>query len=750
MPTPTQSTAAPSDSRSLGDKSSSPAAAGFQQRWQQLGSEARRTWLFVGGALACLAVTALFELASRPDEIREYGKVGQEFYPEFTDPTLATSLAVKVIDSEELEPLEFSVLQADNGRWVIPSHHNYPADAADQLAKTASSVIGIKRGAMVTRWASDHPRYGVVDPETDSVSVDQIEGIGKRLTLANKDGVLASYIIGEKLEGKDNQYYVRHPGEDETYIADLDISLSTRFRDWINTDLLDITNFDVRRLSLNDYSFEERGTTLALTNTVVSTLTRESSGADWTMEGIDTQSQEVNQEAARSTVDAVADLAIIGVRPKQPGLTADLKLDRDALRTQRDLDRLQSDLLSRGFLLQPSQSDPNVLRLISREGEMSAGTEDGLVYNLHFGRVFTGSEKELEIGLNADSGDQKPADKDQSEGQGDGAATAAKADSQSADPDSNNAKTAGETPPAEQADSPQDKGEPAGDEASGKPGRYVFVRVEFDPTLLGDKPNPVEPQMPEELRAAEATDEKAAEATDEKAAEATDEKAEEKEGEPAQTAEPSAETPAANTDPQAAEGGAAETKAEAEKAKEEQLQKLRQQYEETQQKFQDDKRALEDYEAKVTAGTKKAEDLNRRFAQWYYVIPGESYDKLSLSRDDLLKAKEAAAPGAEATEGDAALQPPAAAETVGDSSPADPGAAEMKQPGEAQPKEETPPADATAPEPPQPAEGKPAEGEPVANEAPAESPQPEAAKPDQPAAEGDAEAEASAGPADPS
>ena len=145
---------------------------------------------------------------------------------------------------------------------MIPSHHNYPADAADQLAKTASSVIGIKRGAMVTRWASDHARYGVVDPQTDSVGIDELEGIGKRITLAGKDGtVLASYIVGKKVEGEGNWYYVRHPGEDETYIADLDINLTTRFRDWVNTDLLDIAATDVLRIELNDYSFDEiRGT----------------------------------------------------------------------------------------------------------------------------------------------------------------------------------------------------------------------------------------------------------------------------------------------------------------------------------------------------------------------------------------------------------------------------------------------------------------------------------------------------------
>ena len=106
------------------------------------GGDARRTGLFVGGAVACLAITALFEIASRPAEIQEYGKVGEEFYPDFADPTLATNLSVKVIDAEELKPLEFSVKQSENGRWVIPSHHDYPADAEDQLKQVGDVYLG--------------------------------------------------------------------------------------------------------------------------------------------------------------------------------------------------------------------------------------------------------------------------------------------------------------------------------------------------------------------------------------------------------------------------------------------------------------------------------------------------------------------------------------------------------------------------------------------------------------------------------
>ena len=567
---------------------------------QEMSDEGRKTLIFAGSAVACLLITGAFELASRPETITEYGRVGEEFYPEFADPTVAKSLSVKVIDADELRPLEFSVEQAANGRWVIPSHHGYQADAEDRLADTASSVIGIKRGAMVTRWPADHARYGVVDPETESVGVDELDGIGKRLTLRGEDdSVLASYIIGKQVDDEEGQYYVRHPAEDETYIADLDISLSTKFTDWINTDLLDINNFDVRQVVLNDYSFEERGRSLAVTETVVSELSRETSSDDWQLESID-ESKEVDQDAIRETVNAVADLELAGVRPKQPGLGGDLTLDRSVVRSQADVDRLQADLLSRGFLLQPNESDPNQLRLISREGEVSVGAEDGLKYNLHFGRVFTGSDEELEIGFESGDGDDsnEPAD--------DGA---------------------GESPEDEATGEETDEDEADEDDASasGKPGRYVFIRVEVDPKLLGEVPEPVEPEMPEELKEAEAAEE--AESEDEDGSE-EDTDADESPDEGGEDSDADAEADDKEEDEEA-------------KKREEELEKLRGEFEEAKQKYADDQRALKEYNEKLEEAKSKAEELNRRFALWYYVIPGESYDKLALSREDLVKEKAA-------------------------------------------------------------------------------------------------------------
>ena len=566
-----------------------------------------RTMAFVGVAVGCLAITGLFDAMNRPAAIEEFGKMGQEFYPEFTDPTTATSLTVSVIDPEEVKPLQFSVKQSDDtGQWVIPSHHDYPADAADQLAKTASSIIGIKRGAMISRWESDHAKYGVVDPETDSVSIDQIEGIGKRITIGGpNEATLASYIVGKKNEDSTNQYFVRHPDEAETYIAELDINLTTKFGDWVNTDLLEITDGDIVRLDLNDYSFDEiQGT---ITGNIESVLSRDSSSADWELEGIDAETEQVKTAAVTETLTALTTLEIAGVRPKQAGLTPDLQIDRAALRSQGDFDRLSRDLLSRGFLLQPNRENKELLELISREGEMFVGASDGLLYRLYFGRAFTGSNEDLEIGLSSDSteeeGDEAPSDEEAA------------------------------------GDSAEDKEEGEEETPSGKPGRYVFVRVNFDATLLGDVlTKPEEPQEPAEIQELK---EKIAAAAEEAATEETEEAASESETDGSPEEKSTEEETADEEDTQEQdEEDSSEQEAEAVESDEEKLARLQEEFTAAQAAYQTELAAFEEYQQKIEEGTEKAVELNRRFAKWYYVIPGESYDKLSLDRDNIVEPKQ--------------------------------------------------------------------------------------------------------------
>ena len=73
-----------------------------------------RTLLFVGCTVACLAITGVFEWSSRTKPIEEFGKVGQEFYEDFEDPTKASSLEVYAFDVESVQPVAFQVEKLEN------------------------------------------------------------------------------------------------------------------------------------------------------------------------------------------------------------------------------------------------------------------------------------------------------------------------------------------------------------------------------------------------------------------------------------------------------------------------------------------------------------------------------------------------------------------------------------------------------------------------------------------------------------
>src|SRR4051812_12378497 len=217
-------------------------------------NETKRTLIYVGVAVLSIGAAAGAHRLLRPPKDAEYVGIGTEFYPEFQDPTIAQVLRVVNFNEDTAAVKEFKVEYRD-GKWQIPSHHNYPADGKDRLAQTAASVIGVNRGALVSRRKSDHPRYNVVDPENLDDAI--LKGRGDKITLAKSDGdVLAEYVVGKKVEGQTDVYYVRAPKKDgdAVYRAKLKIDLSTKFSDWIEPDLLKLNRDALTDVRIDNYS----------------------------------------------------------------------------------------------------------------------------------------------------------------------------------------------------------------------------------------------------------------------------------------------------------------------------------------------------------------------------------------------------------------------------------------------------------------------------------------------------------------
>lgn len=526
--------------------------------------------------------------ATRPPERQDY-KVGQEFFPEFKNPNEATSLRVVTYDEGQRRPREFKV-EFRNGLWTIPTHHNYPADAQTRLGKTAASLLGVKREELRSIEAADQAEFGVLDPLDGSESGKK--GMGQRLTLAKGDETLLDLIVGKPVKGRTGYYYVRRSDEKgPTYIAKLDnVDFSTRFSDWIETDLLKIAGDDLTGVVMNNYSVDDLGRPL---RGDLNELSRDKSADPWILKGINADKEEVDTGKTSQMVDALDNLKLVGVRPKPKGLSQTLKVAKEASLSREDV----ADLDDKGFQL--TQGD-----LFAKYGEFTAITNKGAIYTLRFGDTDFGSEEQVESGL--EKGKPVPANKDK--------------------------KKKDEKPAA----------------GSAQPPRYLFVTVQFDEKYVGPKPPvkptaPVRPQppakppevKPTETKPAEKAGEKTADKPGEKAAEKTATKPGDKPADkPAEKDKPAAKPePAAKPDPAIA---AAEAKYQGE------LQKYltdKDKYDEDLKKFEEETKA---HEKKIEEGRSLVKELNDRFADWYYVIPGEAYAQLRVSRKDLIKAKKPA------------------------------------------------------------------------------------------------------------
>ena len=341
--------------------------------------ENKKTAYFVGAAVVLL----LLAFITAPDKITSEAFLdqGEEFFPDFVDPNEATTLEVIDYDEATASAKPFKVT-FDGGRWTIPSHHDYPADGKDRLAQTAAGVIGIKKDDFRSSSVADHEALGVVDPMDETAS---LSGRGKRVTLKGSgDQVLADFIIGKPLEGRDGLSFVRVPDQNRVYAARVDIDLSTRFEDWIETNLLDVQKFKLRKILVKDYRINERTRSVDRRDELVLTKDSETWKADKMPSG-----RVVDSTKMQELLTALEDLKIVGIRIKPEGISASLTEAAEGTKiAQTDAFSLQS----KGYFFSRDG------QLLSNEGEMQAFTKEGIKYTLRFGEIAYGSGDALTAG----------------------------------------------------------------------------------------------------------------------------------------------------------------------------------------------------------------------------------------------------------------------------------------------------------------------------------------------------------------
>ena len=299
---------------------------------------------------------------------------GERLFPALTDVKAIGSLEVVEYDERTGTVVPFKV-QNRNGRWTIPSEHEYPADAVARVAQVMANLSGLRKDDIASDSPADFEREGVLDP-LDS-TLPSVKGRGTRVTLRDARGtVTADLIIGRIVESRAQFRYVRRPDSNRTYISNVgNLQLSTAFSDWIQSDLLGVGNDEVNAISVRTYAVDRNEGSISTVGTI---LLEQTGRGGWRVNSI-----AADNAAVDALLTNLAGLRIVGVIPKPPAVADTLR--RDAAQAQITSDD-RRDLARRGFFLSPGG------QLVSTRGEMVLRTARGLYYSLRIGELAPAGE----------------------------------------------------------------------------------------------------------------------------------------------------------------------------------------------------------------------------------------------------------------------------------------------------------------------------------------------------------------------
>jgi hypothetical protein len=605
-------------------------------------TEGRKTTVFalIAGAVALLAWVTGNRVTT--DVSTANNRIGATLFEKFTDPLEAASLKILKYDNSKEAFDEFEVSKdRKSGLWTIPSHESYPADASKQMADAATLFVGLKVIDVASEKRSDQTLFGVVEPNKQK-EAEGGEGVGMLVQLRDEKGeMLADLIIGKEVDGK--KRFVRVPSEDLIYVCELDSApLTTEFKSWIEPDLLKLSSNDIETIGVRDYQIVPTEQGMVLSRNYEADLTFSSTANQWIANritpfeagspaekviGAEEQLNSVKLNEIKNTLD---NLKIADVTKKPSGLAADLKGDKSVLSNEA-----LTSLARRGFYPNPNQKDGSVVDFYSKSGELQVTLNDGVQYLLRFGGSASadineaaeeGKEDSVSINrfllvtarldeskypqpqlekvpesveelksleaLKEAAGATSVAPAVSAPGTGETApppvneTTPAPAEQPKAEAPSD--KPASETTPSEPPAEPKPAEEPKSDQASARvPNGKLIATVQEGNTAADPAAAPVQ--------------------------------------EPTATPAPAS----TETKPSAQEITDEEWKERLEAARE--------------RITKENTRKIEQREEKMNAAKSKVNELNRRFADWYYVISEADFNKLRVAQKDLVQPKTAAA-----------------------------------------------------------------------------------------------------------
>lgn len=648
-------------------------------------NEGKKTGAFWAAAAVMLAVGLFVAWPASTENESPYSP-GKPLFEKFKDPLTAANLKIITFDEEQGQLGTFEVRRdSESGQWTIPSRKGYPADAVEQMRDAANALVGLNILDVQTENQGDHAALGVVEPKLEDLQVGDT-GVGRLVTFKDESQqTLASLIIGNPVKNEEGKIYVRKPGQDPVYVVKMDDTvLSTKFQDWIEDDLLQMSSIDIKEAVVKDYSASISGRNVALERSYTAKFAMD--GAEWALnELLEYNSEnamaepkvvempadkELNTDKLNEMKNALDDLKIVDVVRKPEGMSANLRADKDLV---TDSEAVQS-LYTRGFFPVGSGAEGE-FEVLSANGELNVTVDQGVEYVLRFGDV------------------QGLSEEDDSDEEGDAGGvnryllvTARVNEDQFPAPDLQPVPQTieelsamlgvGEEEAEEPAAAEAEMKEEAAEETTKEPAETENTEAE----VSEEQPEAAEEEM-KEAEPAE-SDDASAESTEEAEpateevdvteevevsgegeasgegqgaiAQDDDDSTDEPSGDGEAQDESSEDTPAEEASDEAAadEEMALQpavddaTEAPAEEAAEEESDELtfdeltdeekQERLEAEQEKIlKANTRLLDERKDRLNAAKRRVADLNARFANWYYIIPEATYRQLRINRDEL-------------------------------------------------------------------------------------------------------------------
>jgi hypothetical protein len=553
-----------------------------------LDSATQRTAVFLAAGGLLLLLGWAVQPRFKPAEVKPAAE--RVLFPELTDVQKAASLEILQYDEELATLYPFKVVKS-GGVWVLPSHQNYPADAKDHLAAAATELVDLKTLDVVSESPGDHEVYGVIEPDREKIKPG-MTGIGQLIEIRDASGSkLARLVVGKEdkqpgtaAAGGRRLRFVRKAGQDPVYRVEIDTSkFTTKFDDWIEKDLLKLTPWDVRRVEIDNYTLAavESGGRLRVEQQRDERmrLAYDDKGSKWTLTSFETFPE-----------GAAAD-----DEPTSRGLNDDEELASAAL---NDLRNALGDLKIVDVARKPSglSADLKAEESFTKDLEAVSSLQQRGFLPLQSGEILS-TEGQTVVGMK------------------DGVEYVLRF----------GAGTTVAEPGKAEADGDTDEGADTGEVSA----RYLLVMARFNEDLL-EKPDLEDlPPLPEEKADTEKPD-----------------------AEKPDAEKPDPEKPdAADAEKGEAQQAADVKQADAEKADEPSAAELLKQADEAEAAMQaaiearrrverENRRKQEAYDDKIDAGQKRVRELNGRFADWYYIVSEDEFNKIHLDREKVVKAKE--------------------------------------------------------------------------------------------------------------